>query len=64
VSTDELNYYRERAKIERQRASESTNQYVIEIHEKLAELYEKLVNHEQLGSSANDSNTAGSRLSA
>ena len=40
---EELLYYRERALIKRQRAIESTNLHVIEIHEKLAALYERLV---------------------
>lgn len=43
MSSDELNYYRERAQIERQRAAESTNPHVVEIHRKLAGLYEQLV---------------------
>ena len=43
MSPEELSYYRERSKIERARAAESSNPHVIEIHEKLATLYEKLV---------------------
>lgn len=46
MSPEELNYYRERAIIERQRAAESTNLHAIEIHEKLAALYDKLVEME------------------
>ena len=48
MSPEELLYYRERALIERQRAAESTNPYVIEIHQKLADLYDKLVEHEEI----------------
>ena len=44
---EELLYYRERAFIERQRAAESTNPHAIEIHQKLADLYERLVELEQ-----------------
>lgn len=43
MSPEELMYYRERALIEGQRAAESTNLHVIEIHEKLAALYDRLV---------------------
>lgn len=48
MSPEELLYYRERALIERQRAAESTNPYVIGIHQKLAALYEKLIEHEEV----------------
>ena len=44
---DESAYYRERAQIERQRAAESENPHVIEIHAKLAALYEKLIELEE-----------------
>ena len=44
---EELLYYRERALIERQRAAESTNPHAGEIHRKLAELYEMLLDLEQ-----------------
>ena len=43
MSPDEIDYYSKRAAIERQRAVESTNPHVIEIHNKLAALYERLV---------------------
>ena len=43
MTPEELTYYRERSRIERARAAESTNPHVVEIHEKLAMLYEKLV---------------------
>ena len=46
MSPEEISYYRERASIERQSAAQSTNPHVIEIHEKLADLYEKLVEME------------------
>ena len=48
MSHDELSYYRERAAIERQRAAGSTNAHAVEIHRKLAELYEQLVELEQV----------------
>ena len=48
MSSEELNYYRERARVERQRAAESSNPHVIEIHEKLAALYEKLIELEKV----------------
>lgn len=44
---EELLYYRERALIERQRAAESTNPHAGEIHRKLADLYESLIDLEQ-----------------
>ena len=43
VSPDEVQYYRERAEVEWQCASQSSNPHAREIHEKLAELYERLV---------------------
>jgi hypothetical protein len=43
VSNDELEYYRQRAVIERQCAAASSNAHAKHIHEQLADLYEKLV---------------------
>lgn len=43
MTPDEMNYYGERTEIERQRAAEASNPYVIKIHEELAALYERLV---------------------
>ena len=43
MSPEELAYYRNRADVERELASKSTNPHVTEIHTKLADLYEKLV---------------------
>jgi hypothetical protein len=43
MSPDELAYYRERAFIERHRASESTIRLAAEIHLKMACIYERLV---------------------
>ena len=43
MSPDELAYYRERAAAERQLASQSANPVVAEIHGRLAELYQQLV---------------------
>lgn len=43
MSPDEIQYYRERAEVEWQCAAQSTNPHAREIHEKLAELYERLV---------------------
>lgn len=48
MSPDELAYYRERALIERQRASASTDRLAADIHLKLACLYEKRVEMEDL----------------
>lgn len=48
MSPEEKLYYLERAAIERQRAAESSNPHVIEIHEKLAALYERLVDTDEL----------------
>lgn len=42
MSPDELAYYRHRADIERAVAAQSTDPRVAEIHEKLADLYERL----------------------
>lgn len=47
MSHAEASYYRQRALIERQRAAESTNPHAVEIHRKLADLYEQLVAHEE-----------------
>ena len=43
MTPEEILYYRERAAIERQLAADSTNPRVVEIHEKLAALYDQLV---------------------
>jgi hypothetical protein len=43
VSSDERQYYAERARIEREQAAASSNPHAASIHEKLASLYEKLV---------------------
>ena len=43
MTPEEFSYYRERARIERECAAESTNPHAAEIHEKLAVLYEDLV---------------------
>ena len=48
MSSDDINYYRERARVERERASESSSEDIAEIHEELARLYEALVEHESL----------------
>jgi hypothetical protein len=48
MSPDQLAYYRERALIERRRASEATNTVAANIHVKLAECYEQLVELEEL----------------
>ena len=43
MSQDEIQYYRERAEVEWKCAANSSNPHAREIHEKLAELYERLV---------------------
>ena len=43
MSPEDSTYYRERAAAERQCAAESTNPHAREIHQKLAELYERLI---------------------
>jgi hypothetical protein len=43
MSPNELLYYRERAEVERQRATEAANPLAAEIHLELASLYERLV---------------------
>ena len=48
MSPDELAYYRERALIERQRASASTDRLAADIHLVLAGLYEGRVEMEDL----------------
>ena len=45
MTSDEVSYYRERAKEERDRAAVSTDEFAAEVHEKLATLYEDLVSH-------------------
>ena len=47
MSPEELEYYRERAAVERRYAIESSNPHAVEIHLKLAELYEALLAVEQ-----------------
>jgi len=41
--TEDLEYYRQRVIIERQRASTAPNQAIARVHMKLADLYEELV---------------------
>lgn len=48
MSSADLSYYRERAKIERERARSSSSEDIAEIHEELARLYDTLVAHESL----------------
>ena len=48
MSPQELRYYRKRAELERQRAVESTDSSIAEIHLQLASLYEKLVELQQM----------------
>ena len=51
MSPEEKLYYSERAAAERQRAAESTNPHVVEIHTKLAALYDKLVDTDEFNPS-------------
>jgi len=48
MSPDELAYYRERALIERRRASDATTELAANIHVELAGFYERLVELEEL----------------
>ena len=48
MSSDDIAYYRERARIERERAKTSANADIAEIHEELARLYDALIEHESL----------------
>ena len=45
MTTDEVDYYRERAQEERDRAGACTDEFAAEVHEKLATLYEDLIAH-------------------
>ena len=47
MSPDEVAYYRERALIERQRASDATNALAAGVHLELACLYESLIELEE-----------------
>ena len=47
MSSEDLNYFRERAAAERARANSSSVD-IAEIHEELARLYDALIEHEQL----------------
>lgn len=47
MSSDELAYYRNRILIERGLAAQSANPKVAKIHQKLAALYEKLIELEE-----------------
>ncbi len=48
MSSDDVAYFRERARSEREQAKLSTSADVAEIHEELAALYEALIRHETL----------------
>lgn len=48
MSSDDVAYYRERARVERERAKTSSKSDIAEIHEELAELYDALIEHEVL----------------
>lgn len=48
MSQSDIEYYRQRAKSERERAKQSSRADIAEIHEELARLYEALIQHEQL----------------
>ena len=48
MSCEDLSYYHERARNERERAKASSNADVAEIHEELARLYDALIQHETL----------------
>jgi len=46
--SEDIIYYRERAKTERERAKASNNADIADIHEELARLYDALIEHETL----------------
>ena len=48
MSSDDLNYYRQRAITERVNAKLASRADVAEIHEELARLYDALIEHETL----------------
>ena len=48
MSQSDIEYYRQRAKAERETAKQSNRADVAEIHEELARLYDALIEHEQL----------------
>ena len=48
MSQSDIEYYRQRAEAERERAKLSDRAEIAEIHEELARLYDALVEHEQL----------------
>ena len=52
MSSEDIEYYRERAKQEREAAADASQSNVAAIHEELARLYEALAEQPELGSSA------------
>ena len=46
MSSDDIAYYRERAKVERERAAHSSRAGITEIREELASLYDALIEHQ------------------
>lgn len=48
MPSDDVHYYRERARTERERAKLSSRQEIAEIHEELARLYDALIEHDSL----------------
>jgi hypothetical protein len=48
MSSEDLDYYRKRAAVERERAKSSSRSDIAEIHEELARLYDALIEHEVL----------------
>ena len=50
MSPEELIYYRERARAERECAEAATNPHAVEIHLKLAALYESLIDLDEVPS--------------
>jgi hypothetical protein len=43
MSSEDINYYRQRARVERSRAKEAPTPEIASVHERLADLYEKLI---------------------
>ena len=48
MSSEDADYYRQRAQAEREQARSAANANVAEIHDELARLYEALIEHEVL----------------
>lgn len=48
MAFDNVEYYRERARVEREMAAQATERYIAEIHEEFARAYEAVVSDPEL----------------